>query len=410
MNKRYIMLIVIFILCIILGVTLYCSFSDNNKNKNKHKSTTEKLFQTADECAEEGQDIYNPNLFPSAKHPLRCCNNQEAVLTNNKYICPPNNHNSAIISGKFPVLKKFNLTLDEFDVQEMSDMGSTNSCAKYTKDGVFERDGNIVLKVSKLCGKGKCIHSGRMNSKDAFKYGIFEIDAKVPKCNEVFPAIWLLPVTEKSYGNWPCQGEIDIMETTDTMPWSTFNIVSGQGRNTNLKGQSNCSSNDCNNCYPYCLNSTIVNWSDSRLYVESPDCKNKSWSTHKFVLYWEPGRLISYVDPEITKDSNNNIIKITPSDKTDPNDKSVKSYKEYKFEDTEGWIKSAKWAQNCYSKATKYAPFDTKMNLMFNIAIGGYGGSKCSGGNMSCSDNNLNCKDSVGSEMVISKIIVHSIN
>ena len=62
MNKRYIMLIVIFILCIILGVTLYCSFSDNNKNKNNHKSTTEKLFQTADECAEEGQDIFNEIL------------------------------------------------------------------------------------------------------------------------------------------------------------------------------------------------------------------------------------------------------------------------------------------------------------------------------------------------------------
>ena len=119
-----------------------------------------------------------------------------------------------------------------------------------------------------------------------------------------------------------------------------------------------------------------------------------------------PGRLISYVDPEITRDSDNNIIEIRPKNKDDPTNTSIKSYKEYKFEDTDGWRKSAEWAQKCYSNATKYAPFDTKMNLMFNIAIGGYGGSKCIGGEKECS---TICKDSVGSEMVISKIIVHSL-
>ena len=47
------------------------------------------------------------------------------------------------------------------------------------------------------------------------------------------------------------------------------------------------------------------------------------------------------------------------------------------------------------------------MNLMFNIAIGGYGGSKCQWGNKCNGDD---CKNAVGSEMVISNITVYSLS
>ena len=276
----------------------------------------------------------------------------------------------------------------------------TNSCANYTKDGVFNRDGKLVLKVTSACSdSSKCVNSGRVHSYDAFKYGVFEFTAKVPKCNEVFPAIWLLPINKA----WPCGGEIDIMETTDTMKWATFNIVAGQGGHG--KDNVDCSGNDCNKCSPYCLQSTIGDWNASRMYVGPADCDNKTWPEKTFVLYWEPGRLISYVNPIITRNGDGSISSITPNDASDS---SIKSYKVYEYGKTPTWQAGSSWVNKCDSKnATQYSPFDTEMNVMLNIAVGGYGGSKCQWGNKCNRDE---CKNSVGSEMIISKAVVYSLS
>ncbi len=47
--------------------------------------------------------------------------------------------------------------------------------------------------------------------KNAWKYGFFEIRAKLPHGRGTWPAIWMLPVRD-TYGGWPRSGEIDIME------------------------------------------------------------------------------------------------------------------------------------------------------------------------------------------------------
>ncbi|RYY11568.1 MAG: glycoside hydrolase family 16 protein, partial [Chitinophagaceae bacterium] len=41
-------------------------------------------------------------------------------------------------------------------------------------------------------------------------YGRMEIKAKLPTGRGTWPAIWMLP-TDRSYGDWPKSGEIDIM-------------------------------------------------------------------------------------------------------------------------------------------------------------------------------------------------------
>lgn len=45
----------------------------------------------------------------------------------------------------------------------------------------------------------------------AWKYGFFEIRAKLPSGRGTWPAIWMMPVRD-TYGAWPRSGEIDIME------------------------------------------------------------------------------------------------------------------------------------------------------------------------------------------------------
>lgn len=47
--------------------------------------------------------------------------------------------------------------------------------------------------------------------KAAWKYGYFEIKAKLPHGTGTWPAIWMLP-EENLHGGWPKNGEIDIME------------------------------------------------------------------------------------------------------------------------------------------------------------------------------------------------------
>ena len=58
--------------------------------------------------------------------------------------------------------------------------------------------------------------STRMFSKGAgWKYGFYEIRAKLPCARGTWPAIWMLPVDMKT---WPDDGEIDIMEQVGAEP------------------------------------------------------------------------------------------------------------------------------------------------------------------------------------------------
>ena len=55
-----------------------------------------------------------------------------------------------------------------------------------------------------------------MFSKGAgWKYGFYEIRAKLPCARGTWPAIWMLPVDMKT---WPDDGEIDIMEQVGAEP------------------------------------------------------------------------------------------------------------------------------------------------------------------------------------------------
>ncbi|EXJ53599.1 uncharacterized protein A1O5_13166 [Cladophialophora psammophila CBS 110553] len=74
------------------------------------------------------------------------------------------------------------------------------------------------------------VKSGRINTKKGavIKYGRVEVEAKLPKGDWLWPAIWLLPVDSK-YGVWPQSGEIDIVESrgnNHTYPQGGNNIVS----------------------------------------------------------------------------------------------------------------------------------------------------------------------------------------
>lgn len=53
--------------------------------------------------------------------------------------------------------------------------------------------------------------SGRIRTKASWRYGKMEIRAKMPAGRQLWPAFWMMPLTNK-YGGWAASGEIDITE------------------------------------------------------------------------------------------------------------------------------------------------------------------------------------------------------
>jgi beta-glucanase (GH16 family) len=93
-------------------------------------------------------------------------------------------------------------------------------------ENVRVQNGNLVIEARKEDFQNKKYTSARMVSKNKgdWKYGRFEIKAKLPKGRGIWPAIWMLP-TKWVYGGWPASGEIDIMEFVGYMPDSVFGSV-----------------------------------------------------------------------------------------------------------------------------------------------------------------------------------------
>mmetsp|Transcript_92470 Transcript_92470/g.233189 ORF Transcript_92470/g.233189 Transcript_92470/m.233189 type:complete len:428 (-) Transcript_92470:64-1347(-) len=305
---------------------------------------------------------------------------------------------------------------EEFDVIEIPDANLTGSCANYTDDGttVFTRDGKLVLKVAAECADATCLNSGRVMSKESFKYGIFTWSAKVPKCNRIWPALWLLPgdtTGNGSYGTWPCSGEIDVLESVHDDPWAAFNLVAGYGSKGGADGFCGAEP-DCNQCSPpaYCTSTTIQNLNESWYYVEDVDCtadEHPSWKEHTFVHYWQPGTLATWVDPELAYDAQGHLVGITPNtalNGTTTRNITLPSYKVYKQETTPTWTAVSDYMGKCFKEtAAPDAPFDIGFKLVLNIAIGGYGGAPCGWGQETC---HTVCGGAVGSELVISDISV----
>ena len=72
-------------------------------------------------------------------------------------------------------------------------------------------DEKLIIESHKEAYRGSNYTSSRIKTKNSWKYGKFEIRAKLPPGRGTWSALWALP-TDWEYGNWPLSGEIDIME------------------------------------------------------------------------------------------------------------------------------------------------------------------------------------------------------
>ena len=94
------------------------------------------------------------------------------------------------------------------------------------KENAWVENGILIIEAKKESYEGAAYTSARLASKNKgdWKYGRFEIKAKLPAGTGMWPAIWMLP-TKWEYGGWPHSGEIDIMENVGYWPDSLLGTV-----------------------------------------------------------------------------------------------------------------------------------------------------------------------------------------
>ncbi|KZN61712.1 glycoside hydrolase family 16 protein [Pseudoalteromonas luteoviolacea] len=139
------------------------------------------------------------------------------------------NTDTSQISPEVPVSDWQLVWSDEFDTDTIDankwlhevncDGGGNNEQQCYTASNENSYIENGILHIVALPaaeGEQKPYTSARLSSKNKadFKYGRFEVRAKLPSGQGSWPAFWLLP-TDEVYGGWPNSGEIDVVESVN---------------------------------------------------------------------------------------------------------------------------------------------------------------------------------------------------
>jgi beta-glucanase (GH16 family) len=111
------------------------------------------------------------------------------------------------------------IDLSKWEHEVNANGGGNNELQYYTARSAnsYVKDGALVIQALRENFTGaegtREYTSARMRTlkKGDWKYGRFDIRAKLPRGQGLWPAIWMLP-TDWVYGGWAASGEIDIME------------------------------------------------------------------------------------------------------------------------------------------------------------------------------------------------------
>lgn len=159
--------------------------------------------------------------------------------------------------------------------------------------------------------------SGKITTQGNFArtYGRFEIRARFPQGQGVWPAFWMMP-ERSEYGSWAASGEIDILEIIN--PGVVCDSCEAGGENS-IYGTLHFGGNWPNN----------DQFSQGRSFPPLLDGE-----FHTYGVIWEEGRFSWTVDGEV-----------------------------YATADASDWYTTATTARN--------APFDRDFHIILNLAIGG---------------------------------------
>jgi beta-glucanase (GH16 family) len=145
-----------------------------------------------------------------------------------------------------------------------------NELEYYRTENATVADGFLTITAREESFGGRSYTSARLRTRNQgdWTYGRFEMRAKMPIGQGIWPAFWMLP-TDAIYGTWAASGEIDIMEYLGHQPEEVFGTIHYGG--------------------PFPLNQSSSNGFTS-------GSGNFHDDFHEFVLEWEPCEMRWYVD------------------------------------------------------------------------------------------------------------------
>ncbi|CZR59178.1 related to beta-1,3-glucan binding protein [Phialocephala subalpina] len=185
------------------------------------------------------------------------------------------------------------------------------------------------------------VKSARLNTKlgPTIKYGRVEVKAKIPQGDWLWPAIWMMPVTD-TYGAWPASGEIDIMESRGN------NHTYSLGGNDLVSSALHWGPNPTNDAYRH-----TTNFKNS-LHSEYGD------QFHTYGLEWSEKYLFTFVDTRLLQVFYNTFSKPFWNQGGFP------------YTDANGTRFVDPWSQT----GRPQTPFDQEFYLIINVAVGGTNG------------------------------------
>jgi beta-glucanase (GH16 family) len=135
-------------------------------------------------------------------------------------------------------------------------------------DNSFIQDGMLVIQAKEEYMMGRNYTSARLTTqfKGDWTFGRWEIRARLPDAQGIWPAFWLLP-SRGNYGSGPAGGEIDIMELIGSEPNRVYGTLHFGNPAEHSSGN-----------------------------FDLPGGKTFSDDFHVFVVEWEPDEIRWYVD------------------------------------------------------------------------------------------------------------------
>jgi beta-glucanase (GH16 family) len=185
------------------------------------------------------------------------------------------------------------------------------------------------------------VKSGRINTKigASIKYGRVEVEAKMPKGDWLWPAIWMMPVTD-TYGPWPASGEIDIVEARGN------NYTYSSGGNNVICSTLHWGPDATQDRFW----STM--WIKNALHSEFGD------AFHTFGLEWTDNYIFTYIDTTLLQ-----VFYLTF-------DTSFWARGQFGAATPNGTLQIDPWSQT----GRPQTPFDQDFYLILNVAVGGTNG------------------------------------
>ncbi len=244
---------------------------------------------------------------------------------------------------------------DEFDgssidsnkwTHEVNCAGGGNNekqCYTDSADNAFVADGKLhIVALPAPEGSPLPYTSARLNTKyqGDFKYGRFEMRAKLPSGQGAWPAFWMLP-TDEVYGGWPKSGEIDIMEAVNLKTVNAEGVAEANVHGTLHYGRD----------FPN-------NESSGKAYL-LPDDINPADDFHTYAIEWQEGEIRWYVDGYLYQTQRASQLRRNADGI--PVSLSHRGWFAEYFNIASGELET-QW---------NAAPFDQRFHLLLNLAVGG---------------------------------------